>query len=305
MRRYLLGRAAVALATLLIVSLLAFTVMNVAVDPAIAIAGEAGSSKDVAAVAKAYGFDRPLLQRYGEWMVKALQGDLGMSYRQRRPVADIMIERLPVTFGLGALAVTLALALAVPLGVAAALRPNSYIDRLALIFALVGQAMPSFWFALMLILVFGVWLSWFPISGSESIWHFVLPAIALGYYGAPTIMRLTRAGMLEALSADYVRTARAKGLRMRQVVLKHALRNAVLPVVAVAAVQFGFMLGGSVVIESVFALRGVGYLAWEAISQADLPVIQAIVLTMALIYVVLIFFADVLNALLDPRIRVS
>jgi peptide/nickel transport system permease protein len=165
--------------------------------------------------------------------------------------------------------------------------------------------MPSFWFALTLILWFGITWRLLPITGSDSWANFVMPSIALGYYVTPAIMRLTRAGMLEVLASDYIRTARAKGLRPMTVLFKHALRNAIIPVVALAAVQFGFMLGGSIVIETIFSINGVGYLAWESIQRKDLPTMQAIVLVLSLIYVVLTFLADMLNAFLDPRIRVA
>jgi peptide/nickel transport system permease protein len=158
---------------------------------------------------------------------------------------------------------------------------------------------------LTLILVFGVMLRWLPITGQDSWWNFVMPAVALGYNVAPAVMRLTRAGMLEVLASDYIRTARAKGLRPMTVLFKHALRNAVIPVVALAAVQFGFMLGGSIVIETIFQINGLGYLAWESIHRKDLPMMQAIVLILSIIYVVITFLADMLNAFLDPRIRVT
>jgi peptide/nickel transport system permease protein len=206
---------------------------------------------------------------------------------------------------LGALALSFALVLSIPLGVVAALKPNSWLDRLTLTIAVVGQAMPSFWFALLLIMLFGLTLRWLPISGSETWAHFVMPAVALGYYATPGIMRLTRAGMLEVLASDYIRTARAKGLRAPSVLFKHALRNAVIPVVALAAVQLGFMLGGSVVIETIFALHGLGYLAWESILHNDFPVVQAIVLLISLVYILLTFIADMMNAWLDPRIRIG
>ena len=170
---------------------------------------------------------------------------------------------------------------------------------------MVGQALPSFWFALMMIFFFGVYLRWLPITGSGSWLNFVMPAVALGYYVTPAVMRLTRAGMIEVLSSDYIRTARAKGLRPGVVLFKHALRNAIIPVVSLAAVQFGFMLGGSIVIETIFAINGLGQLAWESILRADLPMMQAIVLVLSCFYIVLTFLADILNAFLDPRIRVS
>ena len=192
-----------------------------------------------------------------------------------------------------------------PLGVAAAIRPNSLIDRLALILSVTGQALPSFWLALMLIFLFSVTYPIFPISGSDTWMHFVLPTVVLGYYATPAIMRLTRTGMLEVLSSDYIRTARAKGLNPLRVLFKHALRNAIIPVVSLAAVQFGFMLGGSIVVETVFALHGAGFLAWESIGRNDLPTVQGLILVFALIFILLTFCADLLNAWLDPRIRVA
>ncbi len=206
---------------------------------------------------------------------------------------------------LGACALGFALVLSIPLGVIAAIRPNSLIDRIALTIAVIGQAMPSFWFALTLILWFSITWRLLPITGTDSWMNFIMPSIALGYYVTPAVMRLTRAGMLEVLSSDYIRTARAKGLRPLTVLFKHALRNAIIPVVSLAAVQFGFMLGGSIVIETIFAINGLGFLAWESIQRADLPMMQAIVLVLAIFYILLTFFADMLNAFLDPRIRVS
>lgn len=296
-------RMIVGILVMLAVSTITFTLTNVAADPARTIAGEGAAASDVEAVRKAYGFDRPVIVRYAEWLGGALRADLGDSYRQRRPVTDVVLERLPVTMFLGALAFGIALITAIPLGIIAGLRPNSWVDRASLTFALVGQAMPTFWFALLGIVIFSVTLRWLPVSGSSSFSHFILPSVVLAYYATPTLMRLTRAGMIEVMQSDYIRTARAKGLRSRKVVLKHALRNAILPLVSVAAVQFGFMLGGSVVIETIFAMRGVGYLAWESITYSDLPVVQAIVLTIAAIYVVLTLAADIMNAWLDPRLR--
>ncbi|EHP41153.1 dipeptide ABC transporter permease [Cupriavidus basilensis OR16] len=172
-----------------------------------------------------------------------------------------------------------------------------------MLLAVIGQAMPSFWFGLTLILLFAVKLQWLPVSGNTDWRNFVLPAIALGYYATPAMMRLTRAGMLDVLGADYIRTARAKGLGPGTVIFKHALRNAVIPVVALAAVELGFMLGGSVVIESVYAMQGLGQLAWEAIARNDYPVVQAVVLLISIFYIGLTFLADVINAALDPRIH--
>jgi len=305
MLNYAARRLVMGLLVMFVVSILAFILTNVATDPARAIAGPGATEADVAAVRKAYRFDRPVARRYLEWLSQTARGNLGESYRQKRPVGEVLAERLPVTLALGCAALLFAIALSLPLGIAGALRPNSWADQAATVLALLGQAMPTFWFALLGIVIFSVNLQWLPASGSDTWTCFILPAVALGYYAAPTMMRLTRAGMVDVLDADYIRTARAKGLRAGSVVFKHALRNAILPVVSVAAVQFGFMLGGSVVIETIFAMQGVGYLAWESITQADLPVVQAIVVMTTTFYVVLTLAADFLNAWLNPRIRVG
>ena len=298
-------RVMLALLVALTVSVICFLLVQLSTDIATAMAGEGARAEDIELIRKQYGFDRPLVVQYLDWLGRAATGDFGDSFYFRTPVSGIVWERMGTTLSLGAMALSFALALSIPLGVAAAVRPNSWIDRLTLTIAVIGQAMPPFWFALLLILFFGLTLRWLPISGSETWAHFVMPAIALSYYATPAIMRLTRAGMLEVLQADYIRTARAKGLRPGRVLFKHALRNAIIPVVALAAVQLGFMLGGSVVIETVFALHGLGYLAWESIAHNDFPVVQAIVLLVSVIYIVLTLIADLLNAWLDPRIRVG
>ena len=305
MLTYALQRLGVAVLVAITVSFITFSMVFASGDPAIAMAGEGARAEDIENVRRFYGFDRPVLIQYLDWLGRALQGDLGRSYTLRQPVTDVIAARLPTTALLAICALTFAVALSLPLGVLAAVRPNSLMDRIALLLAVIGQAMPTFWFALTLILWFGVHWRILPITGSDSWAHFVMPAIALGYYLTPGVMRLTRAGMLEVLSSDYIRTARAKGLRAGSVLFKHALRNAIVPVVSLAAVQFGFMLGGSVVVETIFQINGLGYLAWESIQRKDLPTMQAIVLVLALIYVCLTFVADMLNAFLDPRIRVA
>lgn len=302
---YTLKRLVIAFLVALTVSLITFSLTYVAGDPATAIAGEAATEADIEYINETYGFNRPILVQYADWFLGALTGDFGTSFYFKLPVADILFERLPISMTLGVCAISFAIILSIPLGVLAAMRPNSLLDRLALGISVVGQAMPSFWFALMLIVIFAVWYPILPTTGSESWEHFILPTIVLGYYATPAIMRLTRTGMLEVLGSDYIRTARAKGLPQHVVLFKHALRNAVIPVVSLAAVQFGFMLGGSIVIESIFALHGAGYLAWESIGRNDLPVVQAVVLVFSLFYIVLTFLSDLLNAWLDPRIRVG
>jgi peptide/nickel transport system permease protein len=302
-RRLLLGTA-----ILLFVSAIVFALTNVAVDPAITLAGEGATAADVAEVRNQCGLDRPILPilvRYAAWLGAAAGGDFGTSLKQHRPVAQVVLERLPVTVALGCAALAVSLALSLPLALLAAVRPGSAIDRFGLALALLGQAMPSFWLALIAILVFSVELGWLPASGSTQAVMFIMPAVVLGFYATPPILRLTRAGLIEVLRADYIRTARAKGLRPPRVLIRHALSNAVIPVISIAAVQFGYLLGGSVVIETIFAMNGIGYLAWQAVSDGDLPVIEALVLVTALFYVILTLTADLLNAWLDPRIRLA
>src|SRR6266403_5929079 len=223
---YVAKRFVLAVLVAITVSLISFALLRLSGDLAHAIAGPSATASDVEAVRKAYRLDRPIALQYVDWARRAAHGDLGDSFFLKEPVWGLIVKRLPVTLVLGLCALLFAAALSIPLGVLAALRPRSWIDRVALALGVLGQALPSFWFALLLIIVFGLELRWLPVSGAESWRSFVLPAIALGYYGAPALLRLTRNGMLEALGSDYIRTARAKGLRMPAVVFKHALRNA-------------------------------------------------------------------------------
>lgn len=305
MASFALKRILVAVLVAFTVSVVSFTVLRLSADLAQALAGEGASSEQVEQIRISYGLDRPLALQYLDWLGKIVRGDLGESYYFKQPVLALILERVPVTFTVATLAIGLALLLAIPLGICAALNRNSWLDRLCLTTAVVGQAVPSFWLALMLIYIFGLHWQWLPLSGSEEWQGFILPIIVLAYYAMPAIMRLTRAGMIEVLHADYIRTARAKGLSLRAIVTTHAVRNALMPVVALTAVQFGFLLGGSTVVETVFALHGVGYLSWESIQRADFPVVQSIVLMFSMIFVVLTLAADLLNAAIDPRVRLQ
>lgn len=304
MLAYTLKRTFVAFLILIVVSGLTFSLSHLSTDPALTIGGEQASDEDIEAIRILYGFDRPIWEQYLSWAGRAIAGDFGESYHYKQRVADMIGERIGTTMTLGVLAILFALAVSIPLGTLAAMRPNSLLDRFALLIAVFGQALPTFWFALMMMIVLGVWWRWLPISGHDTWAHFVMPTIALGYYATPALMRLTRAGMIEVLSSDYIRTARAKGLSPGSVLFKHALRNAIIPVVALAAVWFGFMLGGSIVIETIFNLKGIGWLSYDALLRSDLPLVQAIVLIFASLYVVLTLLADLLNAWLDPRISV-
>ena len=301
---YTIKRFGLAVLVAVTVSLVSFMLIRLSGDPAIALAGENATSEEIELIRIQYGFDRPIIIQYLSWGGRVLQGDFGESPYFHQPVTQIIGDRIGVTLKLGLMALIFAVVVSIPMGVLASIRPNTWIDRIALTISVMGQAMPSFWFGLIMIIVLGVWFRLLPISGTDTLAHFVMPTIALGYYGIPAFMRLTRSGMLEVLSSDHIRTARAKGLRWGRVLFKHALRNAIIPVVALAAVQLGFMLGGSIVIETVFALHGIGYLAWESIARSDLPVVQAIVLLLSMIFVALTLLSDIINAFLDPRIRV-
>jgi ABC-type dipeptide/oligopeptide/nickel transport system permease component len=304
MTRYILNRLAVALLVALTVSVLSFSLLRLTGDPATALAGEGAQAEDIENVRRSLGLDRPLPVQFGSWLARSLQGDLGESLYFKLPVANLLLDKFPVTIALGIGALLFALVLSVPLGVLAALRPNSWLDRTTLAIAVAGQVLPNFFFAMVLIMVFSIWLQLLPVSGTDTWQHYVLPTIALGYYVAPPFMRLIRAGMVEVLASDYVRTARAKGLPAHVVVLKHALRNALVPVVALAAVQLGLLLGGSIVIETIFALDGLGYLAYQSITHKDFPVTQAVLLLLSVAYVLLTLAADLANAWIDPRIRI-
>ncbi len=287
------------------VSIIGFALLRVSGDLAADLAGEDATPAEIAEIAALYGLDKPLHEQYLDWAWSALGGDLGQSLFTNEPVMDLILERVGVTILLSLYSLILALAIAIPLGVLAAIRANTAIDRAALGIAVFGQAIPNFWFGLILIYLFGVVLRWLPISGSASFAHFILPTLALGTAVMPALMRLTRTGMLEVLEADFVRTARAKGLSPGRVFFKHALRNAILPVVSLAAVSLGFLLGGSVIVETVFALNGIGLLAYESILRSDFPVVQSILVFVSLAYIVLTLASDLINARLDPRIRLG
>jgi ABC-type dipeptide/oligopeptide/nickel transport system permease component len=297
-RRLLL--AALVCLTVLVVS---FTLTRLSGDLAASIAGPNASAADIAIITRNYGLDRPLVVQFFDWAGHAAEGDLGRSFLYHVPVSELIRDRLPITLTLGLIGFSIALLVGLPLGILAAVREGTALDRGIMLVALLGQAMPGFWFGLILIILLGLELQWLPISGVESWQGYIMPGIVLAFSAIPALMRLTRSGMIDALAADYIRTARAKGLSRSTIILKHALRNAAMPVVSIAAVQLGFMLGGSVVIESVFALPGIGYLAWESITKNDFPVVQAVVLFLAVIYIGLTLLADMMNALLDPRLR--
>ncbi len=252
-----------------------------------------------------FGYDRPLHEQYLRFVGNALRGDLGQSLRFRRPVRDLLMETLPATLELAAAAVAIALALAVPAGIYAAVHRGSVADRVLMAGALIGQAMPIFWLGIMLMTLFSVKLGWLPTSGRGSWAQLVMPSVTLSTYVMALLARLTRSNMLDVLREQYVRTARAKGLREMFVVHKHALKSAALPIVTVLGLQIGALLSGAVVTETVFNWPGIGTLALRAIQQRDYPVLQGVVLLSAVLFVAINGIVDVLYRVLDPRVRLA
>jgi len=303
MTRFILRRLAVGILVAFTVVVLSFMLTRLSSDLAISIAGPQATQTDIEIIRKAYGLDRPLYMQFFSWVGRAAVGDFGESFFFKDKVSNLIASRMPITMTLGLVGLVLALVMSIPLGILAAVREGTWVDKAVTLFTMIGQAMPSFWLGLILMIVFGLWLGWLPISGIESWQSFVMPGVVLAFTAVPALTRLTRSGMMEALSSDYIRTARAKGLLRTSIIFKHALRNAAIPVVSIAAVQLGFMLGGSIVTETVFALHGVGFLAWESIGKNDFPVVQAVVLVLAVLYIALTLAADILNAVLDPRLR--
>ena len=305
MLKFLLRRIGLALLVALTVSVVCFSLLRVAGDIGVMLAGEDATPADIRATEQKYGLDQPLFVQYGKWVAGAVQGDLGRSITDNEDVFDGIVKRLPVTFKLSILSIGFAVFFGISLGILAGTYRGSWIDKLASVSAVFGQAIPNFWLGLVLIVYFGVKLRWFPISGSDQWSHFVMPTVALGSAVMPAFTRLARAGIIESLTSDYIRTARAKGLRDRNVLLIHALKNAILPIVSLTAVTLGYLMAGTVVTETVFNMNGIGNFVYQAILSRDFPVIQAIVLMMAMIYICFTLLADGINAWLDPRIRVS
>ena len=293
----------VVIAVALTLSFITFCLLNVAIDPAQAVAGEEAEALEIEQVRQQYGFDRPILIRYFEWFKAVLTGDLGISYYWNKPVGSLLLERAPETITLALMSVMVTIFIAIPLGIFAAINHNSVIDRMCLGVAVSFQAIPNFWLGLVMIIIFSVTFPIFPVSGDKTYFHFILPSIVLGASSVPPVMRLMRTGLLDVMEADYIRTARSNGFFGWKLILNHAMRNALLPVVSVLAVQLGHKFGGSVITESVFSINGLGRLALESILGADIPTVQILVFVFAFTFLILNLLADILNAYLDPRLR--
>lgn len=305
MLSYILSRLTQGLLVLCGVSLIVFALTYLGGDPARALLPLNTAPEDVEAFRHAAGLDQPLPLQYARFVARAVTGDFGQSLRYREPALTLVLERLPLTVTLALLGLTVALGIAVPLGILSALRPQTWADGLARAVLLLGQSLPSFWLATVLILIFAVALRWLPPSGLDDARGLMLPAVTIGLLPAATIGRLLRARLREVLTADYIRVAHAKGLRPAQVLWRHALRNAAIPVVTIIALQLGGLLGGAVIAEAVFALPGMGRLALQAISARDVPLIQAFVFVSATFIVLMNLALDVIYTWLDPRIHLE
>jgi peptide/nickel transport system permease protein len=305
MLRYASKRATLAVIVALAVSFAAFLLLSTATDPAAAIAGEGAEPQVIEQIREQLGFNRPLIVQFWSWLSAIFHGNIGTSYYWRQPVGTLILQHLPVTLTLALAATFVALVVAIPLGTIAALYPNSLIDRFALAVAVFAQATPTFWLALMLIILLGVMVPVFPISGDATPLNYVLPSIVLGAHSIPAVMRLTRVGVLDVMASDYIRTARAKGFYGFRLLSRQVMRNALLPVVSVLAVQLGHKLGGSVITETVFAMNGLGRFALQSIVGGDIPTVQMLVVLFAMTFIGLTLLADLLNAWLDPRIRLT
>jgi ABC-type dipeptide/oligopeptide/nickel transport system permease component len=285
------------------VSLVVFGLVHLSGDPVLLMVSSDAPPDVVATTRHALGLDRPLLEQFADYVARVAQGDLGTSLRSSRPVAALIRERLPATVELTVAALLIAVAIAIPAGIVSAVKRGSTLDRLAMVGAVAGQAVPIFWLALLLIAFFGVYLRWLPVFGRGSLAHLVLPAVSLSTVILGRLARLVRSSMLEVLGQDYVRTARAKGVGEVRVLAGHALKNAAIPIVTLLGLQFAQLLGGAVVTETIFAWPGIGRLVVEAIFNRDFPVVQGVVLVVSLIFVAVNLLVDLAYAALDPRIR--
>lgn len=312
MSRYLFGRVFHMVLVLFGISVVVFVMLKLTPgDPAATLLGIQATPAELARVQHAMGLDRPWVVQFGIWFGNLLRGDLGVSYISRKPVAELIATRFPATLELTILAMLLAATIGIPAGILSATRRYSGLDYSITSLALFGVSMPSFWFGILLILLFSLYLGWLPSSGyapiQRGLWehvkHLLLPALSLGLFLSGSLARFTRSSMVDTLAQEFIRTGRAKGLSERVVIYRHALKNAMIPTVTVLGLQFGFLMGGAVIIEQVFAYPGVGWLALIAISQRDYPVVQGVVLVVAAVFAVTNLLVDVAYTWLNPRIR--
>ena len=303
MKKFIVKRTGLALVSLLLLSLTIFFLMRVTGDPAVLLAEPGASQADLDAIRHQFGLDRPLWIQYGSFVSHLVRGDFGQSFYYRTDVFELYLSRLPASLLLASAAMAFSLLVGIPTGIIAAVRVNQWWDSVGKIFALLGLSMPSFWVGLVMILFFSVYLGWLPSSGSGTVFHLVMPAIALGWVFAGAHLRLTRSSMLEVLGSEYVKLARLKGLPEALVITKHAFKNALIPVLTLAGINLVIMVNSAIVVETVFAWPGVGRLLYEGIAFRDFPVVQANILISGFMIVVANLVVDILYAVIDPRIR--
>ncbi len=305
MASFLVRRLGYSVLVLLMVSVLIFLISRLSGDPAALMAPPEARAEDIQAIRVNLGLHKPLHEQYFVFLGNAVRGDLGISLWQKQPAMNLVLERFPATVELAALAMVMATVLGVPMGIFAAIKRDGVIDRLTMMLAVLGQSIPNFWMGMMLILLFASLLHWLPSSGRGSWQHILMPAITLAAFPLARIARLTRSGLLEVLSQDYIRTARAKGLTDNAVILKHALRNAAIPIVTVMGLQVGTLLGGAVIVETVFAWPGLGRLVVQSVFMRDFPLVQASTLFIAVVFVLINLLVDLSYSVIDPRIKTA
>lgn len=303
MKAYILYRLFQAVIVIWGISLITFSLLHMFRDPALILLPPEATREDVELLRREMGLDRPLIIQYFKFLSGMAQGDFGKSFVAQRPALSLVLERMPMTLWLAASGLLLALIVSIPLGVLAAVRRNRIQDHSASVLAVLGQAMPLFWLDIMLIIIFAVKLRMLPASGAGGFKHIILPASGIAVSLLPILMRLTRSRMIEILSQDYIRTARAKGLGEKAVLFRHALRNALIPVITILGFQFGMLLGGAVITETIFAWPGVASLVVESIFNSDFPVVQAAVAVFAILIVLANLITDITIAWLDPKVR--
>jgi peptide/nickel transport system permease protein len=305
MGRFIVRRVLYSAVTLLILSATIFLIVRLTGDPAVLMAEAGASPEDLARIRQQWGLDHSWPAQFATFLGNAVQGELGKSFNYRLPVSELYFQRLPNSLTLGLAATLISLVIGVPAGIVSAVKVNSWWDSLAKGVALLGLSVPGFWLGLVLILVFSVWLRWLPTSGAGDWRHVVMPALALGWYFAASMLRLTRSSMLEVLGSEYIKLARLKGLPDVVVIALHAFKNALIPVFTLAGVNLVVMINAAVIIEVIFAWPGIGRLLYEGIFQRDFPLVQGVVVMAGFMIVGINLVVDVLYAVIDPRIRLS
>lgn len=301
-QRYIIKRLFYAIISLFVLSLMIFLLVRLTGDPALVIAGPDASKADIQAMRLEFGLDKPVHVQYALFLAKIFKGDMGKSFTYRIPAFELYMQRLPASIELALAAMALSLILGLPIGIIAAVKVDKGWDRFGKIIALLGMSMPSFWLGLLMILLFSITLKWLPTSGREGVANLIMPAIALSGYFTAAHMRLTRSSMLEVLGSEYVKLARIKGLPEFRVILKHAFKNALLPVVTLAGINFVLMINIAVVIESIFSWPGIGLLFYQAIEFRDFPVVQTVVIFAGIMFILINLLVDILYAYIDPRV---